>query len=63
LSSEISFEQLENTQEEENFLKLVMNEKLRMEPSVPLSTSFCMTEDVEIVGIPVKKGQMMMINI
>ena len=63
LSHEISFEKLENTQEGENYLKLVMNESLRIEPPIPLSTSFCMTEDVDIVGIPVKKGEMMIINI
>ena len=44
-------------------MKLVMNESLRIEPPIPLSTSFCMTEDVDIVGIPVKKGEMMIINI
>jgi cytochrome P450 len=62
LASEITIESLENAPGK-NYLKMVMNESLRIEPPVPLSTSFCMTEDIEIAGIPVKKGQMMQINI
>ena len=49
--------------EGENYLKLVMNETLRMEPPASLTSTICMTEDIDIEGVPVKEGQMMQVNV
>jgi cytochrome P450 len=40
-----------------------MNETLRIEPPIPLSSSFCLTENLEIAGTPILKGQMLQLNI
>ena len=35
----------------DDYLKLVIYETMRIEPAVPLSSSFCLTENLEIGGI------------
>ena len=47
----------------DDYLKLVIYETLRIEPPVTMSTSFKMTEDMEISGIKIKANDMMVANI
>jgi len=47
----------------DNYLNLVIYETLRMEPVVPFSTSFCMTETVDIGGVKILAQDMLLANI
>ncbi len=47
----------------DDYLKLVIYETLRIEPPVTQSTSFMMTEDMEISGVKIKANDMLFANI
>jgi cytochrome P450 len=47
----------------DDYLKLVIYETLRIEPPVPQSSSFMMTEDTEIRGLKIKANDMLFANI
>ncbi len=62
---EVTFESVNELNDEntdENYLKLCMNECLRIEPPVGHSSSFCMTEDCMVGGIKIRKGEQIMLN-
>lgn len=46
-----------------SYLTYVMTESLRINPPVTLSTAFCMTEDIMIKDVMMKKNQMGVVNI
>ena len=50
-------------QENDDYLKQCMYESMRIEPPVPMSTGFIMTEDQVLGGIKVRKGQLMFCDI
>ena len=50
-------------QMKDDYLKCCFYEAMRIDPPVSISTSFCMTENVEIGGVKVKAGDMMLLNI
>lgn len=45
------------------YLSLALNETLRLEPPVPCSTSFCLTETTNISGVEILAGDMLITNI
>jgi cytochrome P450 len=45
------------------YLSLALNETLRLEPPVPCSTSFCLTETKNISGVEILAGDMLITNI
>ena len=49
-------------QAKDDYLKYCLYESLRIDPPVPISSSFCMTESMEIGGIQVRAGDMMVVN-
>ena len=61
LAEQLTIESLDLN--EDDYLKNVIYETLRIEPSVPLSSSYCVTEDIDIAGIKVRANDMMMSNI
>jgi cytochrome P450 len=50
-------------QAKDDYLKYCFYESLRIDPPLPLSTSFCMNESVEIGGVQVRAGEIMNVNI
>ena len=61
LAEQLSIESLDLN--EDDYLKNVIYETMRIEPPVPQSTSFCVTEDLDIGGVKVLANDMMMANI
>jgi isoflavone/4'-methoxyisoflavone 2'-hydroxylase len=61
LADELTIESLDLNQDD--YLKNVIYETLRIDTPVQLSTSFCVTEDTDIGGINIKANDMMMTNI
>jgi len=50
-------------QAKDDYLKYCFYESLRIDPPLPVSTSFCMNENVDIGGVHVRAGDMMIVNI
>jgi cytochrome P450 len=61
LAEELTIESLDLTKDE--YMKFCLYESLRMDPPIPLSTSFTLTEDLTIGGVNIKAGEMMQTNI
>jgi cytochrome P450 len=61
LAEELTIEGLDLTKDE--YVKFCLYESLRMDPPVPISTSFTVTEDLTIGGVNIKAGEMMQSNI
>jgi len=47
----------------DDYLKYCFNESLRIDPPIPMSTSFMMTEDIDIGGVRVKANDMLTVVI
>ncbi len=60
LANEIKMESFEEGNDD--YLKYCFYEALRIDPPVPISTSCCILEDMEICGVMVKAGEMMFVN-
>lgn len=58
---ELTIEKLDLMKDE--YLKYCIYESLRIDPPVPLTTSFTVTEDIDLGGVRVKAGVMMLTNI
>jgi cytochrome P450 len=43
----------------DEYLQYCLYETLRIEPSVPISTSYTVTEDLDIGGVRIKAGEML----
>ena len=50
-------------QAKDDYLKYCFYESLRIDPPLPISTSFCMNDNVDIGGVQVRAGEMMIVNI
>jgi len=61
LAEELDLEAFSSAQDD--YIKCCFNESLRIDPPVPLSTSFCMTETLDIGKVRVKAGDIMFVNI
>jgi len=61
LSKELSIDSLDLSADD--YLKYVIYETLRIDSPVQSSSSFCVTEDLDIGGIKIKANEMMMTNI
>ena len=61
MAEELSVESLDLSQDD--YLKLVIYETLRIDPPVHMSTSFCVTEDLRIGNVDVKANDMIMAHI
>ena len=58
---ELTIEKLDLMKDE--YLKYCIYESLRIDPPVPLTTSFTVTEDIDLGGVRVKAGVMMLTNL
>ena len=58
---ELTIEKLDLMKDE--YLKYCLYESLRIDPPVPISTSFMFTEDIDLGGVKIKAGDMMISNI
>lgn len=61
MAEELNIEGLDLTKDE--YVKFCLYESMRMDPPIPMSTSFTVTEDLTIGGINIKAGEMMQSNI
>ncbi len=61
LAAELSIESLDLARDD--YLKNVIYETLRIDTPVQMSTSFCVTEDIDIGGVNIRANEMMMANI
>lgn len=48
---------------EDDYLKLCFNETLRIEPTIPVNSSVCVTQDLDICGFKIKAGEMIFMNV
>ncbi len=60
-ADEISIDSLEFSKDD--YLKYCLYETMRMEPPLPLSTSFTLTETLDIGKFKIRAGDMMFANI
>jgi cytochrome P450 len=61
LAEELSIESLDLIKDD--YLKNVIYETMRMEAPVPVSSSYTVTEDMEISGVIIKANESMLSNI
>lgn len=61
LGHELTIENLDLMKDE--YLKYCLYESLRIDPPLPISLSFTLTEDMDLGGVTVKAGVMMLTNI
>lgn len=54
LVDEMTMEKLEFV--EDDYLKYCFNETMRIEPSLPINSTYCFSEDVVVDGIKIKAG-------
>jgi cytochrome P450 len=47
----------------DEYLKHCLYESLRIDPPLPISTSFTFTEDVDLGGVRIKAGELILSNI